>query len=158
MIELTKFSGEAVWVNPDLIQTIEANPDTIRNIRLLDARPSRDTFNQVQSIRPLYFFNDVDIDRYEINGVTTQVMLSARELDIRRAADRNWTNDRLKRTHGYGAVVAPTTDIILAGTGEFYGTILGRTVDSNGTATIHVDESLIADLFDIESVTPIIVQ
>ncbi len=58
----------------------------------------------------------------------------------------------------YGAVVAPTTDIILAGTGEFYGTILGRTVDSDGTNTIHVDESLIADLFDIESVTPIIVQ
>ena len=28
MIELTKFGGEAVWVNPDLIQTIEANPDT----------------------------------------------------------------------------------------------------------------------------------
>ena len=58
----------------------------------------------------------------------------------------------------YGAVVAPTTDIILEGTGEFYGTILGRTVDSNGTSTIHVDESLIADLFDIDSVTPIMVQ
>ncbi|MCZ6653568.1 MAG: hypothetical protein O7D91_11140, partial [Planctomycetota bacterium] len=58
----------------------------------------------------------------------------------------------------YGAVIAPTTDIILAGTGEYYGTILGRTVDSDGTATIHVDESLIADLFDIESVTPIMVQ
>ena len=28
MIELTKFSGELFWVNPDLIQTIEANPDT----------------------------------------------------------------------------------------------------------------------------------
>ena len=58
----------------------------------------------------------------------------------------------------YGAVVAPTTDIILEGTGEYYGTILGRTVDANGTSTIHVDESLIADLFDIDSVTPIMVQ
>ena len=28
MIELTKFSGASFWVNPDLIQTIEANPDT----------------------------------------------------------------------------------------------------------------------------------
>ena len=58
----------------------------------------------------------------------------------------------------YGAVIAPTTDIILAGTGEYYGTILGRTVDADGTSTIHVDESLIADLFDIDSVTPIMVQ
>ena len=58
----------------------------------------------------------------------------------------------------YGAVVAPKTDIILAGTGEYYGTILGRTIDSDGTATVHVDESLIADLFDINSATPIIVQ
>ena len=28
MIELTKFNGASFWVNPDLIQTIEANPDT----------------------------------------------------------------------------------------------------------------------------------
>ncbi len=101
------------------IEEIEANPDTIRNVRLLDARPSRDTFNQVQSIRPLYFFNDVDIDRYEIEGVTTQVMLSARELDIRRAADRNWTNDRLKRTHGYGAVIAPVNEVVEEGLPRF---------------------------------------
>lgn len=101
------------------IAEIEANPDTIRNIRLLDARPSRDTFNQMQSIRPLYFFNGVDIDRYEIDGVVTQVMLSARELDIRRAADRNWTNDRLKRTHGYGAVIAPVNRVVEEGLPDF---------------------------------------
>ena len=58
----------------------------------------------------------------------------------------------------YGAVIAPTTDIILAGTGEYYGTNLGRTGDADGTSTIHVDESLIADLFYNESVTPIMVQ
>ena len=87
------------------------NAATIANIRLLDTRPARDTFNQIQSIRPLYFFNDVDVDRYMINGKLTQVMISARELDIRRAPDRNWTNDRLKRTHGFGAVIAPVNEI-----------------------------------------------
>ena len=101
------------------IDEIEANPATIDNIRLLDARPSRDTFNQVQSIRPLYFFNDVDVDRYVIDDKPTQVMLSARELDIRRAPDRNWTNDRLKRTHGYGAVVTPVNEVVAEGLPNF---------------------------------------
>ncbi len=101
------------------IEEIEANPGTMSNIRLLDARPSRDTFNQVQSIRPLYFFNDVDVDRYIIDGTPRQVMLSARELDIRRAPDRNWTNDRLKRTHGFGAVVAPVNEVVQEGLPNF---------------------------------------
>lgn len=58
----------------------------------------------------------------------------------------------------YGAVVAPDTDIILAGTGEYFGSIMGRTVDADGTTNVHVDESLLADLFDIDSVVPILVQ
>lgn len=28
VIELTKFDGTPIWINPDLIQSIEANPDT----------------------------------------------------------------------------------------------------------------------------------
>ncbi len=115
-IEETDFAAEAEVS----IAEIEANPATINNVRLLDARPSRDTFNQVQSIRPLYFFNDVDVDRYDIDGVQTQVMLSGRELDIRRATDNNWTNDRLKRTHGYGAVVAPVNRVDSEGLPEFF--------------------------------------
>ena len=97
---------------PEVTQAeIDANPTTIRNIRLLDAEPTRDTFNQIQSLRPFHFFNDVDVDRYVIEGAQRQVMISARELDIRRASDRNWTNDRLKRTHGYGAVIAPVNEV-----------------------------------------------
>lgn len=58
----------------------------------------------------------------------------------------------------YGGVVAPDSVIILEGTGEYFGSILGRMVDVYGTATVHVDESLLADLFDIDSVVPILVQ
>lgn len=58
----------------------------------------------------------------------------------------------------YGGVVAPDSMIILQGTGEYFGSILGRTVDIDGTATVHVDESLLAELFDIDSVVPILVQ
>ena len=100
------------------IEEIEANPATISNIRLLDARPLRDTFNQLQSLRPFYFFNDVDLDRYEIDGAPRQVMISARELDIRRAQNPNWTQRRLQLTHGFGAVIAPVNKVTAEGQPE----------------------------------------
>ena len=100
---------------PALPQTTEAeiaaNQATIDNIRLLDARPLKDTFNQENALRPFYVFNDVDVDRYEIDGRPQQVMLSARELDIRQAEGTNWVRERLQLTHGYGAVVAPVNVI-----------------------------------------------
>lgn len=91
------------------LEEVEANPTTIDNIRLVDPRPLRDTLQQLQAIRPFYEFRDVDVDRYELNGVTQQVMLSARELDSSRT-EANWTRQRLQLTHGYGAVVAPVND------------------------------------------------
>lgn len=102
---------------------IEANPDTIGNIRLLDPRPLRDTFTQIQSIRPLYAFHDIDIDRYAIDGEQRQVMLSARELNLasaRQQADSGWTRERLQLTHGFGAVVAPVNEVTSEGLPELF--------------------------------------
>ena len=90
---------------------LDANPATIDNIRLLDARPLKDTLNANQALRPFHVFNDVDVDRYTIDGQPRQLMLSARELDVRRAEGANWTRERLQLTHGYGAVVAPVNEV-----------------------------------------------
>tara|TARA_Y100000588_G_scaffold393974_1_gene512167 strand:+ start:1220 stop:4033 length:2814 start_codon:yes stop_codon:yes gene_type:complete len=111
----TPFPAEQSVTVPEL----EANPLTIDNIRLLDPRPLRDTFNQVQAIRQFYLFNDVDVDRYNIDGELRQVMLSPRELDISRAQDRNWTRERLQLTHGFGAVVAPVNEVLEEGLPDF---------------------------------------
>ena len=92
-----------------------ANPETLDNIRLLDPRPLLDTINQIQAIRQFYAFVDVDVDRYEIDGTTRQVMIAARELDVSRAQDTNWTRERLQLTHGYGAVVAPVNQLSAEG-------------------------------------------
>ncbi len=94
---------------------IEANPDTIDNIRILDARPLLDTINQVQSIRPLYQFTDVDIDRYTLDGRIRQLLLAPRELDIARVDNGSWTQERLQFTHGFGAVVAPVNEATAEG-------------------------------------------
>ena len=101
------------------IESIEANPQTLDNIRLLDPRPLRDTFNQVQAIRQFYKFTDVDVDRYVLEGQLRQVMLSARELDISGAQQRNWTQERLQLTHGFGAVVAPVNEVLEEGLPDF---------------------------------------
>lgn len=58
----------------------------------------------------------------------------------------------------YGAVVAPTADVILEGNSEYFGAVLGRTLDIDGNSVIHVDEATIFDLFGIRSVAPILVQ
>ncbi|MGE3857185.1 MAG: UPF0182 family protein [Dehalococcoidia bacterium] len=103
----TRFPAEQSVKQEDL----DANPETLANIRLLDPLPLRDTFNQIQAIRQFYTFHDVDVDRYMVNGKVQQVMSAARELDISRAQGTNWTRERLQLTHGYGAVIAPVNEV-----------------------------------------------
>ena len=65
----------------------------------------------------------------------------------------------LKGTSGfYGAVIAPFSDVKLVGTSDFYGTLLGRTLDANGDTAIHVDETIVAELFGVEPAAPVIVK
>ena len=80
------------------------NQATIQDIRLWDWRALQDTLRQIQEIRTYYDFPDIDIDRYEIEGTTRQVMLAARELSVDKLPEssRNWINEKLIYTHGYG--------------------------------------------------------
>ncbi|MDA0815385.1 MAG: UPF0182 family protein [Chloroflexi bacterium] len=98
--------------NPEVTEIeFEENPETMANVRILDPVPLRDTFNQIQAIRQFYNFADIDVSRYNIDGEIQQVMIAARELDISRAQDRNWTRERLQLTHGFGAVIAPVNEV-----------------------------------------------
>ena len=94
--------------------TIEAadpasNEPTLQNIRLWDWHALQATLSQVQEIRTYYDFPDVDIDRYNLNGTTREVMLAARELNVDKlpVSSRNWINERLTYTHGYGVTMNP---------------------------------------------------
>ena len=94
--------------------TVEAadpanNQATLANIRLWDWRALQDTLRQIQEIRTYYDFPDIDIDRYEINGSMRQVMLGARELSVDKLPEssRNWINEKLIYTHGYGITMNP---------------------------------------------------
>ena len=82
----------------------EHNQATLENIRLWDWHALQDTLRQIQEIRTYYDFPDVDIDRYEIDGRLREVMLAARELNVNKLPEssRNWINEKLIYTHGYG--------------------------------------------------------
>ncbi len=104
-------SGE---FNPNILQENQA---TIDNIRLWDYRPLLTTYRQLQEIRFYYRFNDVDVDRYTLNGDYRQVMLSPREFDYSQvpSSARTWVNQRLKYTHGYGLVMNPVNEVTADG-------------------------------------------
>jgi uncharacterized protein len=94
--------------------TVEAadpvnNQATLQNIRLWDWHALQDTLRQIQEIRTYYDFPDIDIDRYAIDGATREVMLAARELNVDKLPEssRNWINEKLIYTHGYGITMNP---------------------------------------------------
>lgn len=99
-IQLRQFEAE----NSVEALNLSANRATLDNIRLWDWRALQDTLKQAQTIRTYYDFPDVDVDRYQLGGQTRQVMIAAREIDVEKLPEssRNWINEKLIYTHGYG--------------------------------------------------------
>jgi uncharacterized membrane protein (UPF0182 family) len=110
-VQTRELSGDAELTRAD----IEANADTIKNVRLWDHKPLLDTFGQIQELRTYYDFASVDNDRYMINGQIRQVMLSARELNSESLPNRTWINERLTFTHGYGLTLGPVNEVTQEG-------------------------------------------
>ncbi|MBN2795978.1 MAG: UPF0182 family protein [Clostridia bacterium] len=101
-------------------EDIQNNETTINNIRINDARPLQQTYNQIQGIRLYYTFNDIDLDRYTIDGDYRQVFISAREMNQENLSDQaqTWLNQHLKYTHGYGIVMSPVNAVTNEGQPE----------------------------------------
>ncbi|MEN3331750.1 MAG: uncharacterized protein V7641_1115 [Blastocatellia bacterium] len=88
-------------------QQIRANAETLDNVRLWDRRALQATLSQIQEIRTYYDFRTPDVDRYVLNGKLRQVMLAAREMNVEQLPEqsRNWINQHLVYTHGYGVTM-----------------------------------------------------
>jgi uncharacterized membrane protein (UPF0182 family) len=106
-VDEREVSGDAELARAD----IEASSDTLGNVRLWDHQPLLQTFSQIQEIRTYYDFVSVHNDRYRINGQYRQIMLSARELNSESLPNRNWINERLTFTHGYGVTLGPVNQV-----------------------------------------------
>lgn len=90
---------------------IMANNLTVKNVRLWDRDPLLSTFSQIQEIRTYYEFASVDNDRYKINNEIRQIMLSPRELSSDSLPNKNWINEKLTFTHGYGVAAGPVNQV-----------------------------------------------
>jgi uncharacterized membrane protein (UPF0182 family) len=115
-IEAKEFPADENLTAADL----QRNDLTIKNIRLWDHKPLLSTYAQLQEIRTYYKFVDVDNDRYFIDGIYRQVMLSARELSHEHLPSRIWINEHLTYTHGYGVVFGPVNQVTREGLPEFF--------------------------------------
>lgn len=91
---------------------IQQNRNIFENIRLWDYRALDNVYKQFQEIRLYYEFQDVDIDRYMIDGNYRQVMVSAREMETSNlpAQSQTFVNKRFKYTHGFGITLSNVND------------------------------------------------
>ena len=101
-------------------ENIANNQQTVDNIRLWDPTVLAETYSQLQEIRAYYALDEVDVDRYKINGELTQVMVAARELDQTNLPAVGWVNERLQYTHGFGVVFSPANNVASQGQPDFY--------------------------------------
>jgi uncharacterized membrane protein (UPF0182 family) len=110
-VEERELAGDAALTKQD----IDANRETLDNVRLWDHQPLLETFGQIQEIRTYYDFVSVDNDRYTINGQNRQVMLSVREMNPAALPNRTWVNERLVFTHGHGLTLGPVNQVTSEG-------------------------------------------
>lgn len=95
--------------------------DTTAQIRLLDPQVVSPTFKQLQQSKQYYTFADtLAVDKYEIDGVSQDTVIAARELDLAGNDNRNWVNDHTVYTHGYGVVAAYGNKVTADGQPEFF--------------------------------------
>jgi len=115
---LNKIKSVNFEVNDKLsLEEVKKQSGTIQNIRIWDKRPLLQTYRQIQAIRLYYDFNNVDVDRYEINNQYRQLMLSARELLVDELPPKanTWVNRHLTYTHGYGLAASPVNEVTKEG-------------------------------------------
>ncbi len=112
-VEEKEFKAENNLTANDIIK----NQETINNIPINDFRPAIEMYNSIQGFRLYYEFNDVDVDRYTIDGAPVQTFISVRELNNEKldGEAQTWVNLHTKYTHGFGSVVSPVNDVTSSG-------------------------------------------
>ncbi|MFU0528816.1 UPF0182 family protein [Gardnerella vaginalis] len=94
--------------------------ESTAQIRLLDPQVTSPTFRQLQQSKQYYTFADtLSVDKYDIDGVSQDTVIAARELDLAGNDNRNWVNDHTVYTHGYGIVAAYGNKVTSDGQPQF---------------------------------------
>ncbi len=94
---------------------VTANVAALQDVRLI--KPDEEMVTRFQTDRGNtgQTINDLDPDRYEVNGITRQVIVGARELDLDQVGNKSWQGTHLINTHGCGLVMSPAAQIEASG-------------------------------------------
>ena len=103
-------------------EEVNKEKTTVQNIRIWDERPLLQTYRQIQAIRLYYDFNNVDVDRYQIDNQYRQLMLAAREMEVNLLPPQasTWVNRHLIYTHGYGLTASPVNEVTSEGLPDLF--------------------------------------
>ena len=100
----------------DLSRTdIANNVEALRDVRLV--KPDEQMVTRFQTDRGStgQTINDLDPDRYMVDGAIRQVIVGARELDLDQVGNKSWQGTHLINTHGCGLVTSPAGQIETSG-------------------------------------------
>jgi len=103
------YTNYPVSSSPDTSLLTSATNATINNIRILDPNVVSPTFAALQRIRAPYgFVDNLDMDRYTVDGIEHDYVVGARELQPSNLTGslNNWINVHTVYTHGYGFVAS----------------------------------------------------
>jgi uncharacterized membrane protein (UPF0182 family) len=150
-VEVKDFAASDVLTADDVAD----NAPTIDNIRLWDPSVLLTTYRQLQELQPFYQFDDVDVDRYVLDGQLTQVMLAARELDTAGIPGGGWVNEHLVYTHGFGTVLSPANTVTSQGQPDFLVKDINQ--DAGGPESVNVEQGRIYFGETVESANYVIV-
>jgi uncharacterized membrane protein (UPF0182 family) len=116
-VQIRPFNGD----QPVTAKAIADDRATIDNLRLWDNSQLQETYTQLQSIRTYYSFEQIDVDRYAVNGKVQQLAISGRELDQGKLPQQaqSWVNQKLQYTHGYGVAASPVSAVVGEGLPDY---------------------------------------
>ncbi|HYM66487.1 MAG TPA: UPF0182 family protein, partial [Patescibacteria group bacterium] len=116
-VTTSNFTGD----QPVTAQDVQNDQATVNNLRLWDYLPLQATYAQQQTIRTYYTFDGIDLDRYTISGQYQQLEITAREFDFSKLPDsaKQWVNEHLVYTHGYGVAASPVNAVIGEGLPDY---------------------------------------
>ena len=114
---------------------IEENKDLIDNIKINSYKQSLDFYNQVQVLKYYYGFNDIDIDRYNVNGKYSQTFIAPREIKAESITPGTWINRHIIYTHGYGVAMSKVSSVTSEGQPDF----IIKDIPEENTSGIKID-------------------
>lgn len=90
---------------------ITENAAALTDVRLIKPDQRMVTRYRTDKGQPGQTINDLDPDRYVIDGQLRQVIVGARELDLGQVGNKSWQGTHLINTHGCGLVMSSASQV-----------------------------------------------